>query len=167
MPGFKVDVELNENMAKFAKLWPDSLGTREPLDDLGYQPMFGLSEMVKVVLHAHGERSAVTRSTFQEIDANVDGVLQRSEVESFLRGHMVNGREKHGWVIRRQDIISELIDQVMGQMDRTGDGVVRMPDFEQWSKVHSLRTVDDVSSMVDDFLTERVARATEADPFAT
>lgn len=55
-PDFKVTVELNENMSKFARCWPDTLSLREPLEDLGYAPLVGLSDMVDKVLAAHRER---------------------------------------------------------------------------------------------------------------
>ncbi|KAH8099167.1 L-threonine 3-dehydrogenase [Aureococcus anophagefferens] len=45
-PGFGFRVQLDANMDKFAKLWPDELATEEPLRDLGYKPEVGLEEMV-------------------------------------------------------------------------------------------------------------------------
>jgi len=56
VPDFKVSVELDSNMSKFAKLWPDTLSTKEPLVDLGYEPRVGLPEMVHEVLQAHRKR---------------------------------------------------------------------------------------------------------------
>eukprot|EP00444_Apocalathium_aciculiferum_P024211 CAMPEP_0183432378 /NCGR_PEP_ID=MMETSP0370-20130417/57169_1 /TAXON_ID=268820 /ORGANISM="Peridinium aciculiferum, Strain PAER-2" /LENGTH=325 /DNA_ID=CAMNT_0025618329 /DNA_START=51 /DNA_END=1031 /DNA_ORIENTATION=- len=58
VPDFKVTVELDPNMDKFSRLWPDTLSTREPRDDLGYEPRVGLREMVFKVLMAHRERLA-------------------------------------------------------------------------------------------------------------
>lgn len=55
-PDFKVTVELNANMDKFAKTWPDTLSVREAKNDLGYKPQVTLEEMVWKVLWAHQKR---------------------------------------------------------------------------------------------------------------
>eukprot|EP00930_Biecheleria_cincta_P029356 TRINITY_DN20429_c0_g1_i1.p1 TRINITY_DN20429_c0_g1~~TRINITY_DN20429_c0_g1_i1.p1 ORF type:complete len:327 (-),score=73.65 TRINITY_DN20429_c0_g1_i1:207-1187(-) len=56
VPDFKYTVELDANMSKFAKLWPNTLSVREPSEDLGYNPRVDLREMVFKVFMAHRER---------------------------------------------------------------------------------------------------------------
>jgi len=56
VPEFKVFVELDQNMSKFAKLWPDTLSTKESRADLGYEPKVGLPEIVHKLLQAHRNR---------------------------------------------------------------------------------------------------------------
>uniref|UniRef100_A0A7S1QFF3 NAD-dependent epimerase/dehydratase domain-containing protein n=1 Tax=Alexandrium catenella TaxID=2925 RepID=A0A7S1QFF3_ALECA len=58
VPDFKVTVELDPNMSKFARLWPDTLSTKEALEDLGYSARVGLPEVVEKVIAAHRERLA-------------------------------------------------------------------------------------------------------------
>ena len=58
-------VELDENMNKFANLWPETLNSSEPLRDLGYAPEVGLSEMVSFVLQAHEDRNSYTAEAFK------------------------------------------------------------------------------------------------------
>ena len=76
-PGFETTVELDENMAKFANLWPDELSVAEPLRDLGYAPSVSLPEMVSQVLAAHEERNARTVAAFREVDLDGNGTLAR------------------------------------------------------------------------------------------
>lgn len=56
VPDFQVTVDLNPHMNKFANLWPDTLSTKEPKFDLGYEPRVDLREMVFKILIAHKER---------------------------------------------------------------------------------------------------------------
>jgi len=56
VPSFSTSVKLDANMSKFAKLWPDTLSTKEAKEDLGYEPRVDLREMVFKVLMAHRER---------------------------------------------------------------------------------------------------------------
>merc|ERR1719453_2950973 len=59
-PGFGYRVELNENMNKFANLWPDDLSVAEPFRDLGYKPKMDLEGMVATILAAHDDRNYKT-----------------------------------------------------------------------------------------------------------
>ena len=104
-------MELNPNMSKFARLWPDTLSPVEARDDLGYAPQVALAQMVSTVLSAHAERNSSTETMFREIDLDGDGKLDRYELERFVRKHMVRGREKYGWMARRQDVIHDLVDK--------------------------------------------------------
>ena len=64
-PGFGFRVSLNENMNKFANLWPDELDTTAALRDLGYSPEVDLETMVKTVLEAHEERNVQAAEHFK------------------------------------------------------------------------------------------------------
>lgn len=64
VPDFQVTIDLCHTRNRFARLWPDSLSTKEPLADLGYAPQVGLAEIVKVVLAAHAERNHLVRRGF-------------------------------------------------------------------------------------------------------
>lgn len=55
-PNFRYTVELDPNMSKFAKLWPNTLSRKEALEDLGYDARVGLREMVFKVIIAHKDR---------------------------------------------------------------------------------------------------------------
>mmetsp|Transcript_43299 Transcript_43299/g.92684 ORF Transcript_43299/g.92684 Transcript_43299/m.92684 type:complete len:323 (-) Transcript_43299:96-1064(-) len=55
-PNFEWTVELDENMDKFSRLWPDTLSLKEPYNDLNYEPRVGLREMVFKVIMAHKDR---------------------------------------------------------------------------------------------------------------
>ncbi|KAH8059969.1 L-threonine 3-dehydrogenase [Aureococcus anophagefferens] len=61
-PGFGFRVQLDANMDKFAKLWPDELATEEPLRDLGYKPEVGLEEMVATWTRHHDFGDFVRKS---------------------------------------------------------------------------------------------------------
>lgn len=56
LPDFETSLSLNENMSKFAKLWPDTLSTAASARDLDYQPEVTLPRMVASVLNAHSSR---------------------------------------------------------------------------------------------------------------
>eukprot|EP00658_Telonema_sp_P-2_P013942 TRINITY_DN15285_c0_g1_i1.p2 TRINITY_DN15285_c0_g1~~TRINITY_DN15285_c0_g1_i1.p2 ORF type:complete len:119 (+),score=13.24 TRINITY_DN15285_c0_g1_i1:365-721(+) len=64
-PGFKW-VQTAESMvtpapdgtaARFARLWPDSLSSREALQDLGYKAEIGFEQTVDAIFDAHQRRS--------------------------------------------------------------------------------------------------------------
>jgi nucleoside-diphosphate-sugar epimerase len=55
-PAFKTTPAPNENMEKFARLWPDELAPEEAERDLGFRARVGLKYTVKRVLAAHDAR---------------------------------------------------------------------------------------------------------------
>lgn len=148
-------VVLNENMNKFAHLWPDDLASEAPLRDLGYAPKFGLSEMVDVVLRAHVERNEQVEGDFRAMDALGTGSLDREDLvcaysrtpsgtralvsirpmlscshlammqARYMRNYTrkyrylrkVGGRETYGYISRRQDVITSLVDRAMAELD--------------------------------------------------
>ena len=59
--------------------------------------------MVEHVLTAHNSRQQAQAEVFASIDADKDGVLDRSDLERYIRKHLVSGREQGGYVFRRQD----------------------------------------------------------------
>jgi nucleoside-diphosphate-sugar epimerase len=142
-PNFEVSVELNEDMNKFSQLWPDELATAEPLRDLGYAPQFGLPEMVEEVLAAHTERNAATANAFANIDTDGSGTLTRDELELFVRKYLVRGRERGGYVYRRQDAIGAMVDNAMAELDTNDDGIVSWQTFQEFSRTNSLERLVD------------------------
>ena len=76
-------------MNKFANLWPDDLGIEEAKRDLGYEPKFDISGMVKTVLDAHEDRNVATAKAFKAMDVEGDNQLDRLEV----RGAKLGGKK--------------------------------------------------------------------------
>ena len=56
---------------------------------------------------------------------------------------MVRGREKFGYVQRRQDSVKDIVKEAMGKMDIDGDGVVSEGDFMEWSRLHNIENLVD------------------------
>eukprot|EP00937_MAST-01D_sp_MAST-1D-sp2_P007059 g7059.t1 len=142
-PGFAVAVELDDNMNKFARLWPDELSDTEPRRDLGYAPTVGLEAMVQAVLTAHEERNARTAREFKTIDMAENGVLDRREFELYFR-YLVRGREDY--VHRRKDAVRDAVDQLFEELDTNKDGLVSWGTFSEWNRRNS------VEQMADDLL---------------
>ena len=67
-------------------------------------------------------------------------------LERYVRKYLVRGRERHGYVVRRQDLVPEIVAKAMGDMDVDQDGKVSMDDFILWSRNN------DVENMVDDYV---------------
>lgn len=157
-PDFRYTVELNENMDKFAHLWPDTLNAEISLRDLSYAPRFGLSEMVEAVLSAHEERNAQAASVFKSMGAHEGEGLSRGGLEAYVRRYVrkfrtvrrVRGRERYGHVSRRSDVISGLIDKAMSEITTAG-GVeggshISFSSFRDWSRRNT------IEGMADDYL---------------
>ena len=138
-PGFGFRVELDENMNKFANLWPDDLSTAESLRDLGYAPRIGLKEMVKTVLDAHENRNAKTALAFKEMDADGTGTLSRDEIESHVRKYLVRGREDY--TRTGQDGVNELVDDLMEELDTNKDEAVSWATFSEWNRRNTVEEV--------------------------
>ena len=135
-PGFGYRVELNENMNKFANLWPDELDTRAPMSDLGYSPEVDLSSMVQRVLGAHEERNLKTAQAFKEIDVDGSGRLSRAEITVYIRKYLVQGREEYAKT--GQSAVEDFVDKLMDQIDKSGDGWVSWQAFSEWNRRHTL-----------------------------
>jgi hypothetical protein len=136
-PGFGFRVELDDNMNKFAKLWPDALSGDEPLRDLGYSPEVGLAEMVASVLAAHEARNYDTANSFKAMigDPSV-GELTRDEMEEHVRKYLVRGREEYSRT--GQGEVSRFVDKLMAELDTNNDGKVSWGTFSEWSRTHSM-----------------------------
>jgi len=147
VPDFQVEVKLNHNMAKFAQLWPDTLDPRGALNDLDFEPDVSLPRMVASVLNAHSARKVNNKAAFRSIDTCESGRINDYMLEKYIRKYLVRGRERFGYVARRQDMVKGIVQEVMHAMDVDEDGVVSMDDFMQWSQVHNVET------LVDDFAT--------------
>ena len=152
-PDFQVTVDLNKNMNDFAHLWPDELSTMEPLRDLHYAPKVDLAEMVNVVVSSHRTRLAAEAEAFDAIDTNNDNMVDRAEMESHVRKHLVRGREAGGYVYRRQTGVGDLVDRVMLELDTNNDGLISLPTFQEWSRNNSLE------SMLDNHTEQMLSRS--------
>ncbi len=135
-PGFGFRVELDPNMNKFANLWPDELSSKEPLRDLGYEPLIGLSEMVANVLAAHDVRNVKTAEAFKAIDADGNGKFSRDEIERHVRKFLVRGREQYGNT--GQDAVGHFVDKLMDELDTNKDGLVSWGTFSEWNRRNSM-----------------------------
>jgi len=135
-PGFGFRVELDENMNKFAALWPDSLGTEEPLRDLGYAPRMDLAGMVARVLGAHEHRNLKTAQAFKALDIEGNARLSRVDIEAHVRTYLVRGREDYTHT--GQDAVTELVDALMDQLGDKQDGFVSWWSFSEFNRRSSL-----------------------------
>ena len=145
VPDFEVYDERNDNMDKFAKLWPDTLSHEASLRDLDYEPDITLPRMVASVLNAHSSRRLSSRAAFRSIDTCESGRINDYMLEKYVRKYLVRGRERHGYITRRQDLVLDIVSEAMTQMDLDNDSIVSMNDFLEWSRVH------DLDALVDDF----------------
>jgi len=135
-PGFGFRIELDENMNKFAQLWPDSLGTEEPLRDLGYAPQMDLAGTVASVLAAHEGRNQKTAAAFKALDVDGNARLSRVEIEAHVRTYLVRGREDYAHT--GQDAVKELVDELMEQLADRQDGFVSWWSFSEFNRRSSL-----------------------------
>ena len=133
-PGFGFRVELDANMDKFAKLWPDELATEEPLRDLGYKPEVGLEEMVATVLKSHQDRNEITAKDFMAIDHDGDGVVTRDDIEQHISKFLVEGRHSDN-ATDDEDVKRAVDDFMLGEMHDT-DGRISWEKFSEWTRHH-------------------------------
>ncbi|GMH49576.1 hypothetical protein TrVE_jg2005 [Triparma verrucosa] len=138
-PGFGFRVELDSNMNKFANLWPDELSPTEASRDLGYVAEIGLKEMVEKVLTAHEERNVATAEAFKSMDVESDGVLDRLEIEYYVRRYLVRGRESYG--VTGQNAVTAIVDKLMEDLDTNLDGIVSWQTFSEWNRSNTLEGV--------------------------
>jgi hypothetical protein len=85
--GFEVTVELDSNMDKFSRLWPDELSTTEAARDLGYSPQNDLAGIVATVLSAHAKRKESAKMTFEAIDTCGSGRINDYMLVKYMRKH--------------------------------------------------------------------------------
>ena len=130
-PGFGFRVELDENMAKFAKLWPDALADEEPLRDLGYKPDVGLEEMVASVLKTHDARNETSANDWTTIDRNGDGTVTRKDIELHVRQFLSAGRSTYGHSDQYNVIAT--VDKFMAEFNDT-DGRISWQKFSEWNR---------------------------------
>jgi hypothetical protein len=142
-------------MDKFARLWPDSLSTKEPLRDLEYEADVTLPAVVAGVLNAHSGRRLSSKAAFRSIDTCSSGRVNDYMLEKYMSKYLVRGRERSGYIARRQDMVSEIVSKLMVAMDVDKDGIVSMDDFLSWSNRHSLE------AFVEEYYAERVVRMEE------
>ena len=135
-PGFGFRVELDENMNKFANLWPDELATEEAKRDLGYSPEFEMSRMVSTVLSAHEDRNVATAEAFKAMDVEGDNQLDRLEIEYYVRRNLVRGRESYG--VSGQETVEAIVDKLMKDLDTNRDGLVSWMTFSEWNRSNTI-----------------------------
>jgi len=151
VPEFEITHKRNENMDKFAKIWPDDLSWLEAERDLYYEADVTLPRMVAQVLNAHSGRKINSRAAFRSIDTCESGRINDYMLLKFVRKYLVRGRERRAYTARRQDKVNDIVDKLMKEMDVDGDGTVLMDDFIAWSRIHNLE------SYVDDYMAENYA----------
>ena len=76
-------------------------------------------------------------------DASLPGTTPLRPPGRYLRKYVVRGREKFGYVQRRQDSVKDIVKEAMGKMDIDGDGVVSEGDFMEWSRLHNIENLVD------------------------
>jgi len=130
-PGFGFRVELDENMAKFAKLWPDALADEEPLRDLGYKPDVGLEEMVASVLAAHEGRNDSAATDWKAMDRVGDGYVRRVDIEKHINQFLAGGRESYG--DGAQYSVIAIVDKFLAEFNDT-DGRLSWQKFSEWNR---------------------------------
>jgi len=152
-PDFRVTYGPRDpNMDKFAKLWPDTLSASEPLRDLDYEADVTLPAMVAGVLNAHSGRRLSSKAAFRSIDTCSSGCINDYMLEKFVSKYLVRGRERSGYIARRQDMVVGIVSELMQAMDIDKDGIVSTDDFLAWSSKNSLE------GFVEEFYAERVER---------
>jgi len=135
-PGFGFRVELDENMNKFASLWPNTLGTTEAARDLGYSPQMELPGIVKRVLGAHEDQNHKTAQAFKALDKEGNARLSRAEIEAHVRTYLVRGRESYAGA--GQDAVTELVDELMEQLADKQDGFISWWSFSEFNRRSSI-----------------------------
>jgi nucleoside-diphosphate-sugar epimerase len=154
-PDFTTSVEINENMDKFARLWPDKLSDEEAKRDLEYEPVVSMPLMVAAVLNGHASRRLNSKAAFRTIDTDESGNICVEELTRYVRKHLVRGREKAEYLLRRQDLVDPFVAVAFAEMDTDKDGLVCLNEFMQWS------WNNDVESKLDDFISEHLISESE------
>ena len=115
--------------------------------------LFLLFPLLSTVLTAHNVRNQKHNDVFSTIDTSQDGVLDRVELESYVRKHLVLGREQGGYFFRRHDGVEKVVDNAMDELDTNKDGYVSWETFQEWSRSNSLE------SMVDQYANQQLQRS--------
>lgn len=150
-PGFGFRVELDENMNKFAQLWPDELSAEESKRDLGYEASVGLSEMVAGVLGGHEKRNELTAKAFKAMDIEKDGKLDRLELEYYVKKyHLAKGRQSYRGGSMGVNV-ELVVDKIMNELDEDGDGIVDWFVFSEWNRRNSIEAVVQTSFDTPEF----------------
>lgn len=137
-PGFGYRVELDDNMNRFAHLWPDDLSPAESLRDLGYSPRVDLAGMVEKVLAAHEARNMRTAQAFKAIDSNSGGKLTRAAIETHVRKYLVRGREDYSET--GQSAVDGFVDRLLEELDPYCEGAVSWASFSEWNRRNSMES---------------------------
>jgi len=135
-PGFGFRVNKDENMNKFANLWPDEVGTTAPLRDLGYAPEVKLPDMVATVLAAHEIRNENSAAAWKAIDDDGALTLNREKLEKFIRKFEVQGRETYQ--VTGQLAVDAILGKLMDQLDGDRDGYISWKAFSEWNRSNNI-----------------------------
>lgn len=108
--------------------------------------------MVAGVLNAHSGRRLSSKAAFRSIDTCSSGRVNDYMLEKYMSKYLVRGRERSGYIARRQDLVTEMVSELMVAMDLDKDGIVSMDDFLAWSNSHSLE------GFVEEYYAKRVLR---------
>jgi len=154
-PGFGFRVKLDDNMNKFANLWPDDLDSEAPRRDLGYAPQVGLADLVTSVLSVHEARNVSAATAFKAIAGDGDGHLERADIEAHVRKYLVQGR--HNYAHRGQDAVAPAVDALMAELDTDRDGIISWATFSDWNRRNTVEAV--VRSTSRDVLTGEIEQA--------
>ena len=100
------------------------------------------------VLNSHASRKLSGRAAFRSIDTCESGQVNDYMLEKYVRKYLVRGREKRPLIVRRQDLVPEIVAKAMVAMDIDKDGRVSMEDFLSWARV------ENVENMVDDYVAQ-------------
>jgi len=135
-PDFKTSIELNENMNKFAKLWPNSLSKKEPQEDLGYLPRIGLREMVAHCMIAHEERLSRSRVVFRLADANGDGLLTKQKMIDFVTEilYVPDAMDEQA----KKVLVEDLVDRFYEDIGAGSAGTISYSEFHNWTKRNTI-----------------------------
>ena len=85
--------------------------------------------MVAGILTAHSSRRLSSKAAFRSIDTCSSGRINDYMLEKFVSKYIVRGRERSGYMARRQDMVADIVTELMVAMDIDQDGVVSWEEF--------------------------------------
>ena len=113
----ETDARLLLSLSPARRLWPDTLATEEPLRDLDYEADVTLPRIVASVLNAHSSRRLGNKAAFRSIDTCESGRINPHMLTKYVSKYLIRGREKFGYTVRRQDMVTDIVAEALAQMD--------------------------------------------------
>ena len=81
--------------------------------------------------------NAATAQAFKKLDVEGDGVIDRLEVEYYIRKHqLVRGREN--FAATRQETVEATVNALMKELDTNNDGLISWMTFSEWHRRNSI-----------------------------